>query len=183
MWTSDTNANGDSLQERGWSQACCSYSCGFCDTCQLCITTLLQGTSSEQLHCCQPRLNITCSSANVVLERELLVLQGELMPPRFSLSQLSQGRAATLPALHLHWLQQAVLSATGASHFPEEHFNPGREQQLRAGYTESLLTFLLVSRKRDWEVQTLQPNSEKHKDMVQMPFCPRSRNISVWLCV
>lgn len=102
----------------------------------------------------------------MVLEREVLMLQGELMSPHFSLSQLSQGGAATLPALHLHWPQQAGLSTTEASCFPEELFKPGREEQLAAGYTESTLMFLLASRKRDWEGQNPLQNSRKKQEYV-----------------
>lgn len=139
IWTSHTDANINSLQEReaGVKPIAVTH---------LGVVTLVPWskpeawlTSREQPYCCQPSLNITWSShpqmwfwkENCLCSRKNLSLhtshchsslREELLP-------------ASLPAWHLHWCQQTGLSTTGAKHFPEKLLNPNREQQLGAGYT------------------------------------------------
>lgn len=90
------------------------------------------------------------------------MLQGKLMSPHFSLSQPPQGRASTLPALHLHWTQKERLGAAGAKPlcFPGDLFNLDMEQNCGAGYIKSMPVLLLATRKRNWEVQIPAQNSE-----------------------
>lgn len=159
IWTSDTNANGNSLKERHaeFKPAAVTH---------FSFVTLVCQVSQA---CCREQVGSSLTLANPaqILHVVFKKFPESLISPHFSFSQPSQGTASTLTALHLHWLQKAGLGVAGAKplYFPEDLFNLDMEQNCGAGYTEPMLVFLLASRKRDWVVQIPAQNSEKHKDM------------------
>lgn len=159
IWTSDTNENGNSLKEIHAEVKPASVThFGF--------VTLVSQVSQA---CCREHVDNNLTLANpaqilpVVFTWKCLKNSCPHISP--CPSPLREGLLLSLPYILTDPRRQDWVQLGPCQSFPEDLFNLDMEQNCGAGYTKSMLVFLLAITKRDWEVEFLAQNSGKHKDM------------------
>lgn len=184
IWRGHTDANVNSFQERKAEVKPIAVT-------HLGVVTLVPWskpeawlTSREQPYCCQPSLNITCSSHPQMCfwkENCLCSRKNFSLHTSHCHSSLREGLLLSLPGISTNaskqdWAQQGpatfqrnCLTQVEYSSLEQDTLNPCWCSFQPPG--------------RGTGRCGLQHETRRHEDMVQMPFCPRSRNNSVQLCI